>query len=76
LTFNRKKKIMGMVIVMMAGFCAIATGALGVALGFGCTDDRSLGVRVCLTVAAGIAGAALGAALGAVAGFYFFLAGM
>ena len=53
-------------------FFAIATGALGVALGFGCTGDRSLGVCVWSSVAAGIGGAALGA----VAGFCFFVARM
>jgi hypothetical protein len=75
LTLNRKNlKIMGLLIVPFVFFFAIATGALGVALGFGCTGDRSLGVRVCLTVAAGIGGAALGAALGFVAGYCFLVA--
>jgi len=61
---------MGMVIVMMAGFCAIPTGILGLLLGFAwaSSGDRSPGVRVCLTLAAGIGGAALGF----VAGFCFF----
>jgi len=61
---------MGMALVMSAGICAITTGILGLALGFACTGDRSLGVRVCLTVAAGIGGAALGA----VAVYCFFVA--
>jgi hypothetical protein len=58
----------------MVGYFAIATGTLGVALGFAwaSSGDRSLGVCVWSSVAAGIGGAALGA----VAGFCFFVARM
>ena len=63
---------MGMVIVMMAGFYAIPTGILGALLGFAwaSSGDRSPGVCVSSSVAAGIGGAALGF----VAAFCFFVA--
>jgi len=64
---------MGMVIVMQAVFFyAIPGGILGLALGaaWASSGDRSPGVRVCLTLAAGIGGAALGF----VAGFCFVVA--
>ena len=58
----------------MVGYFAIATGTLGVALGFAwaCSGDRSPGDRVWWSVAAGIGGAGQGA----VAVYYFFVAGM
>jgi len=63
-----------MILVLYVGFFAIPTSILGGALGiaWASSGDRSPGVRVCLTLAAGIGGAALGF----VAGFCFFVAKM